>query len=55
MSLLGIIFLVRAFIIYNPNFDLIQSGKKCTLLLWYNNYNWRGEYEGRKYIKLFEI
>lgn len=53
--LLGVILLIRTFIRYDPNLILIQSGKRYILFLWYNKYNWSGEYEGRKYIKLFEI
>lgn len=55
VSLLGVILLIRTFTRYDPNLDLVQSGKKYTLLLWYNKYNWSGEYKGREYIKLFEI
>ena len=55
VSLLGVILLIRTFNRYGPNLDLVQSGRKYILFLWYNKYNWSGEYEGRKYIKLFEI
>lgn len=55
MSLLVIVFLVRAFIRYDPKFDLIQSGNKYILFFWYNKYSWTNEYKGRVYIKLFEI
>lgn len=55
MSLLGVILLIRIFTRYDPNLDLVQSGKKYILFLWYNKYNWGGEYEGKKQIKLFEI
>ena len=55
MSLLGVILLIRTFTRYDPRFDLVQSGKKYILFLWYNKYTWTGEYEGRHYIKLFEI
>lgn len=54
MFLLGVM-LIRAFIRYDPNLDLVQSGRKYILFLWYNKYNWSGKYKGRKYIKLFEI
>ena len=55
VPLLGVILLIRTFNRYGPNLDLVQSGRKYILFLWYNKYNWSGEYEGRKYIKLFEI
>lgn len=54
MFLLGIILLIRVFIRYDPKFDLVQSGRKYILFFWYNKYL-NEEYEGRKYIKLFEI
>ena len=40
---------------YEPSLDLVYSGNKKILFLWYNKYNWSSEYEGRRYIKLFEI
>ena len=49
VSLFGVILLIRTFIRYDPNLDLVQSGRK------YNKYDWNDEYEGKKYIKLFEI
>ena len=55
MSLLGIIFLVRTFTRYDPKLDLVQSGNKYILFFWYNKFNWTNEYEGRAYIKLFEL
>lgn len=55
VSLLGVILLIRTSTRYDPYLDLVQSGRKYILFLWYNKYNWSGEYEGRKYIKLFEI
>lgn len=55
MSLLGIVFLVKTFTRYDPKFDLIQSGNKYILFFWYNKYSWTNEYEGRAYIKLFEL
>lgn len=55
MSLLGIIFLVKTFTRYDLKFDLVQSGNKYILFFWYNKFNWSGEYEGRAYIKLFEL
>ena len=55
VSLLGVILLIRTFNRYGPNLDLVQSGRKYILLLWYNKYDWSDKYEGRRYIKLFEI
>ena len=55
VSLLGVILLIRTFNRYGPNLDLVRSGRKYILFLWYNKYNWDDEYEGRRYIKLFEI
>lgn len=55
VSLLGVMLLIRTSTRYDPYLDLVQSGRKYILFLWYNKYNWSGEYEGRKYIKLFEI
>lgn len=54
MSLLGIIFLIKTFTRYEPNLDLVLSGRKYILLLWYNKYNSDNKCEGRRYIKLFE-
>ena len=55
VSLLGVILLIRTFNRYGPNLDLVQSGRKYILFLWYNKYDWSDKYEGRRYIKLFEI
>ena len=55
MLLIRVFIMIRAFIRYDPTLDLVQSGRKYILFLWYNKYNCSGEYEGRKYIKLFEI
>lgn len=55
MSLLGIIVLVRTFTRYDPKLDLVQSGNKYILFFWYNKFDFYGIYEGRKYIKLFEL
>lgn len=55
MSLLGIIFLVKTFTRYDPKFDLVQSGNKYILFFRYNKFSWTNEYEGRAYIKLFEL
>ena len=55
MFLLGIVFLVRTFTRYDPKFDLVKSGNKYILFFWYNKFSWTNEYEGRAYIKLFEL
>ena len=55
VSLLGVILLIRTFNRYGPNLDLVQSGRKYILFVWYNKYDWSDKYEGRRYIKLFEI
>ena len=55
VSLFVVILLIRTFTRYDPNLDLVQSGRKYMLFLWYNKYDWNDEYEGRRYIKLFEI
>lgn len=40
---------------YEPKLDLVKSRNKYIMLLWYNKYDWTGEYVVRTYIKLFEI
>lgn len=55
MSLLGIISLIKTFTRYDPKLDLVLSGNKYILFLWYNKFNWSNKYEGRTYIKLFEL
>lgn len=55
MSLLGIIVLVKTFTRYDPKLDLVKYEYGYTLILWYNKFNWSNEYEGRTYIKLFEL
>ena len=40
---------------YEPSLDLVYSGNKKILFLWYNSFNWMDEFTGRKYIKLFEV
>lgn len=49
VGLFGIFLLIRTFIRYHPQFDLITSYNKYILLLWYNKDG------GRAYIKLLEI
>lgn len=53
--LLGVILLIKTFTRYDPNIDLVLSNNKYVFLLWYNKYDSDGKYEGRTYIKLFEI
>lgn len=43
------------FIRYKPMLDLVKSGNKYILLLWFNKYDWLGDYERRTYIILFEV
>lgn len=43
------------FIRYEPRLDLVKSGNKYILLLWFNKYDWLGVFEKRTYIKLFEV
>lgn len=49
-----IILLIRGLVRYNPKLDLVESGRKYILLLWYNKYDWTGDYK-RTYIKLFSL
>lgn len=48
-----IILLIRGLVRYNPKLDLVESSK-YELFLWYNKYNWTGDYK-RTYIKLFSL
>lgn len=49
-----IILLIRGLVRYNPKLDLVESGRKYELLLWYNKYDWLGNCK-RTYIKLFSL
>lgn len=49
-----IILLVRGLFRYNPRFDLVESGRKYELFIWYNKYDWLGNCK-RTYIKLFSL
>lgn len=49
-----IILLIRGLVRYNPKLDLVESGRKYELFLWYNKYNWSGDCK-RTYIKLFSL
>lgn len=54
--MVSIVFSIRAYVRYEPKFDLVQSGDKYILFFWYNKYDsWNAEYCTRKYIKLFEV
>ena len=54
--MIGVTFSIRAYIRYDPKFDLVESSNKYILFFWYNKYDsWDDEYCTRKYIKLFEI
>lgn len=55
LSVLYVFALVRSFIRYDPKLDLVKSRNKYILFLWYNKFYASGEFERRKYIKLFEI
>lgn len=55
LSVLCAFVLVRLFIRYDPKLDLVKSRNKYILFLWYNKFYASGEFERRKYIKLFEI
>lgn len=49
-----IILLIRGLIKYDPKLDLVESGRKYELFLWYNKYySW--EECKRTYIKLFSL
>lgn len=50
-----IIIAIVVFTRYEPKLDLVKSSNKYILFLWYNKYNWVGEYCRRTYIKLFEV
>lgn len=47
-----IILLIRGLVRYNPKLDLVESGRKYELFLWFNKYDWLGNCS-RTYIKLF--
>lgn len=49
-----IILLIRGLVRYNPKLDLVESGRKYILLLWYNKYDCTGDYK-RIHIKLFSL
>ena len=53
-SIIIIILLIRGLFRYNPRLDLIESGRKYELFLWYNKYDWLGNCK-RAYIKLFSL
>lgn len=58
MIVLGVFILlliIKMLLKYEPKFDLVVSNNKFIILLWYNKYDKNSRYEGRKYIKLFEI
>lgn len=53
-----IVLLIGAIIVftrYEPRLDLVKSGNKYLMLLWYDKYDWSGIYVTRTYIKLFEV
>lgn len=55
LILLGVVLLIRLFLIYDPKIDIVTVGNKHIVYLWYNKYTFGGEFEKRKPIKLFEI
>lgn len=55
ISILCAFAIVKSFIRYEPKLDLVKSRNKYIVFLWYNKYYTSGEFERRKYIKLFEI
>lgn len=54
VSTLALIFIIRAFVKYNPKFDIVISRNSRILFLWYNKYDWAGDCT-RTYIKLFKV
>lgn len=55
ISILCAFAIVKSFIRYDPKLDVVKSRNKYIVFLWYNKYYTSGEFERRKYIKLFEI
>lgn len=53
-SVIILILLIKGLFRYNPRLDLIESGRKYELFLWYNKYDWLGNCK-RAYIKLFSL
>lgn len=54
-TIILIVGVIVSFTRYEPKLDLVKSKNKYIMLLWYNKYNWTGEYIKRAYIKLFEV
>lgn len=52
LFILIIVILIKVLVRYKLKFDLVQSGTKYHLFLWFNNYDWYGDYK-RTYLKLF--
>lgn len=53
VALLFLLYLVWAYIRYDPKLDWIEKeGETLHIILWYNKHYWSGEVE-RKYIILF--
>lgn len=52
--LLAVILGIMAYRKYSPKIDIVLSGRKYIVLLWYYKYSWDGDCK-RTYTKLFEI
>ena len=54
LCITAIISIINCFLIYKPSLDLVQEGKKYSLLLWYNKWD---DYNGvnRKYIVILKF
>lgn len=49
-----IVWIVKMSCKYSPKIDIVLSGNKKVILLWYYKYYWNGDMK-RVYTKLFEI
>lgn len=49
-----IVWIVKISCKYSPKIDIVLSGNKKVILLWYYKYYWNGDMK-RVYTKLFEI
>lgn len=52
LTVVSIIYIILALRRYKPKIELVISGDKYQILLWYNRYTWSNDYK-RVYIKLF--
>ena len=53
-SITTVVLLTKGLFRYNPKLDLVESGGKYILFLWYNKYDCTGDCK-RTYIKLLEL